>query len=102
MDLDMPATHPACGVPTVTDTARYGKAFADAWDRAHQQSQRRAGWAGHRGELPVVQGTPPRLVVDRPPGDHNPKPAWLRGTATGLHAGQADRSWQAYLRRFDI
>jgi DDE superfamily endonuclease len=36
IDLDKPATHPASAVSTVTDTSRYGKAFAYAWDRAHQ------------------------------------------------------------------
>jgi hypothetical protein len=89
-------------VSTVTDTARYGKAFADAWDAAHQQLQRRAGWAEHHGELPVVAGTLVRLVVDRLPGDRHPKPVWLWASATGLDAAHVDRLWQAYLRRFDI
>jgi hypothetical protein len=102
VDLDQPATHPASAVSTVTDTARYGKAFADAWDRAHQQLQRRAGWAEHHGELPVVEGTLVRLVVDRLPGDRHPKPVWLWASTTGLDAAQVDRLWQAYLRRFDI
>jgi len=102
VDLDQPATHPASAVSTVTDTARYGTAFADAWDRAHQQLQRRAGWAEHHGELPVVEGTLVRLVVDRLPGDRHPKPVWLWASATGLDAAAVDRLWQAYLRRFDI
>jgi hypothetical protein len=102
VDLDKPATHPVSAVSTVTDTARYGKAFVDAWDRAHQQLQRRAGWADHRGELPVVEGTLVRLVVDRLPSDRNPKPVWLWASATGLDRAQVDRLWQAYLRRFDI
>jgi hypothetical protein len=102
VDLDKPATHPASAVSTVTDTARYGKALADAWDRAHQQLQRRAGWADHRGELPVVEGTLVRLVVDRLPGDRHPKPVWLWASTTGLDTAAVDRLWQAYLRRFDI
>jgi hypothetical protein len=48
-------------VSTVTDTNRYGKAFADVWDRAHQQLQRRSAWAGHEGlsaltEFPSCRG----------------------------------------------
>ena len=102
IDLDKPATHPGAATSTVSDTSRYGKAFADAWDRAHQQLQRRAGWAGHEGQLPMVEGTLIRLVVDRLPGDRHPKPVWLWTSALGLHAAEVDRIWRAYLRRFDI
>jgi hypothetical protein len=102
IDLDQPQTHPASSVSTVTETSRYGKAFADAWDKAHQQLQRRAAWANHEGQLPTVRGTLIRLVVDRLPGDRNPKPVWLWASATGLDAGAVDRLWQAYLRRFDV
>jgi hypothetical protein len=102
IDLDEPATHPASAVSTMTDTVRYGKAFADSWDRAHQQLQRRAAWAEHHGELPAVEGTLIRLVVDRLPGDRNPKPVWLWASVTGLDAADVDRLWQAYLRRFDV
>jgi hypothetical protein len=102
IDLDEPATHPPATVSTVTDTSRYGKAFADAWDRAHQQLHRRAAWAGHEGQLPTVDGTLIRLIVDRLPGDRNPKPVWLWSSAIGLDASNVDRLWQAYLRRFDL
>jgi hypothetical protein len=102
VDLDQPDTHPATAVSTVTGTSRYGQAFADAWDRAHQQLQRRAAWTGHQGQLPTVEGTLVRLVVDRLPGDRNPKPVWLWASATGLGSSDVDRLWQAYLRRFDL
>jgi hypothetical protein len=102
IDLDEPATHPAAVLSTVTDTSRYGKAFADAWERAHQQLQRRGGWAGYEGQLPTVEGTLIRLVVDRLPGDRNPKPVWLWSSVVGLDASDVDRLWQAYLRRFDL
>lgn len=69
IDLDQPDTHPASTLSTLNDTTRYGKAFADAWDAVHQQLQRRGGWAEHQGQLPVVEGTLIRLVVDRLPGD---------------------------------
>jgi hypothetical protein len=102
IDLDQPAGHPVSAVSTVTETARYGQAFADSWDRAHQKLQRRAGWAEHEGPLPTVQGTLIRLVVDRLPGDRHPKPVWLWCSATGLDSSDVDRLWQAYLRRFDV
>jgi hypothetical protein len=102
IDLDQPHTHPAAAVSTVTDTSRYGQAFADAWDAAHQQLQRRGGWTDHEGQLPTVAGTLIRLVVDRLPGDRSPKPVWLWVSAFGLDADATDRIWQAYLRRFDV
>jgi hypothetical protein len=102
IDLDQPATHPAATVSTVTGTSRYGQAFADAWDRAHQQLHRRAAWAGHEGQLPLVEGTLIRLVVDRLPGDRNPKPVWLWSSVIGLGASDVDRLWRTYLRRFDL
>jgi hypothetical protein len=102
IDLDQPDTHPPAAVSTVNDTSRYGQAFADAWDGAHQQLQRRAGWAEHQGQLPAVEGTLIRLVVDRLPGDRSPKPVWLWASVIGLDAGDVDRIWQTYLRRFDV
>jgi hypothetical protein len=86
----------------MTDTSRYGMAYADAWHHAHQQLQRRAGWAEHEGELPTVAGTLIRLVVDRLPAERHPKPVWLWTSADGLDPAGVDRIWQSYLRRFDI
>jgi hypothetical protein len=102
IDLDQPHTHPTATVSTVNETTRYGQAFADAWDAAHQQLQRRAGWADHQGPLPTVEGTLIRLVVDRLPGERTPKPVWLWCSALGLDEATVDRIWQAYLRRFDV
>lgn len=102
IDLDKPATHPTSTVSTVAQTSRYGTAFADAWNRAHQHLQRRAAWVEHVGQLPTVEGTLIRLVVDRLPGDRSPKPVWLWASAINLGASDVDRAWQAYLRRFDL
>jgi DDE superfamily endonuclease len=102
IDLDEQAKHPASAVSTVTDTSRYGQAFADAWNRAHQKLQRRAGWAEHEGPLPAVEGTLIRLVVDRLPGDRNLKPVWLWCSAVDPDSSNVDRFWQSYLRRFDV
>lgn len=102
IDLDAPHTHPPATVCTVNDTTRYGHATAHAWDAAHQQLQRRAGWADHHGQLPTVPGTLIRLMVDRLPGDRNPRPVWLWASQIGFDAAAVDRIWRAYLRRFDL
>jgi DDE superfamily endonuclease len=95
-------TWPGPAVTTVTQTARYGTAAAWAWDRLHPKLERRAAWAGHDGELPVIDGTLIRLRVDHLPGDRHPKPVWLWSSATGAAPAEVDRLWQAFLRRFDL
>jgi hypothetical protein len=102
LDLDEPAGHPDPAVATISETSRYGAAFADAWDRVHPKLARRRGWAGHTGPLPIIEGTVIRLRVDRLPGDRHPKPVWLWASATGPAPATVDRAWQAYLRRFDV
>jgi hypothetical protein len=102
LKLADPRTWPAPAVTTVTETTRYGTARAAAWGRLHQQLAARAGWEHHDGELPVVEGTLIRLHVDHLPGDRSPGPLWLWSSRAGTCAGQVDRAWQAFLRRFDI
>ena len=87
---------------TATETARYGTARANAWARLHQQLASRAGWEDHDGELPVIEGTLIRLQVDHLPGDRSPDPLWLWSSRAGTSAAEVDRTWQAFLRRFDI
>jgi hypothetical protein len=99
---DKPDTHPAPDVATGTQTTRYGTAAAACWDRLHPQLTHRAAWEHHEGELPIVEGTAVRLVVERLPGDRTPDPIWLWSSAVGVDAAHLDRVWQAYLRRFDI
>ncbi len=36
------------------------------------------------------------------PGDRNPKPVWLWTSITAATTIDVDRSWQSYLRRFDL
>ena len=93
---------PTPAVTTVTGTTRYGTARATAWGRLHQRLACRAGWEDHDGELPVVEGTLIRLHVDHLPGNRNPEPLWLWSSAAGASAGEVDRAWQAFLRRFDL
>jgi DDE superfamily endonuclease len=102
LELADQQTWPAPAVATATGTTRYGTARAMAWSRLHQRLASRAGWEDHDGELPVIEGTLIRLAVDHLPGDRSPDPLWLWTTALGLSADAVDRTWQAFLRRFDI
>jgi DDE superfamily endonuclease len=97
-----PATWPGPAVTTVTDTARYGTATAMAWPRLHQRLEHRGSWEDHDGELPVVEGTLIRLAVDHLPGQRDADPVWLWSSRAGATAGEVNRAWQAFLRRFDI
>jgi hypothetical protein len=97
-----PATWPPAQVTTTTATSRYGTAVTAAWDRVHPRLTHRAAWLDHDGPLPVIEGTLIRLQVDHLPGDRNPKPVWLWFSRTGTTAGEVDRCWQAFLRRFDL
>jgi hypothetical protein len=97
-----PAGWPPPAVTTATGTARYGTARASAWGRLHQRLTSRAGWENHHGELPVIEGTLIRLQVDHLPGDRSPDPLWLWASRAGASAAEVDRTWQAFLRRFDI
>ena len=96
------ATWPAPAVVTTTATTRYGTAVAQAWDRLHPRLTHRSAWLDHGGPLPVIEGALIRLQVDHLPGDRDPKPVWLWCSRTGLLPGEADRLWQAFLRRFDL
>jgi hypothetical protein len=97
-----PATWPDPAVATRTQTSRYGTAEATAWPRLHQQLARRAGWEHHQGELPVVEGTLIRLQVDRLPGCRDAEPLWLWSSRAGTSEEEVNRTWQAFLRRFDL
>ena len=100
--LPDPATWPDPAVVTTTQTTRYGTAVAQAWDRLHPRLTHRSAWLDHDGPLPVIEGTLIRLQVDHLPGDRDPKPVWLWCSVTGAAPAEADRLWQAFLRRFDL
>ncbi|MGF7234091.1 MAG: NF041680 family putative transposase [Frankia sp.] len=100
--LTDPASWPEPAVTTSTDTARYGQTVATAWDRVHPRLTRRAAWERHAGQLPILEGTLVRLVVDHLPGDRHPKPLWLWCSTTDATPAQVDRWWQSFLRRFDL
>jgi hypothetical protein len=97
-----PGTWPDPDVVTRTDTSRYGGVCATAWDRLHPRLTRRAAWLEYDGDLPVLQGTLIRLVVDHLPGDGDPKPVWLWSSRVGASPSQVDRLWRTFLRRFDL
>ncbi|CAK7279830.1 hypothetical protein SGPA1_10608 [Streptomyces misionensis JCM 4497] len=62
-----PATWGTEQAVTDTDTRRYRKATAQAWDRPHPRLTRRAAWLDHDGLLPLIEGTVIRLVVEKLP-----------------------------------
>jgi hypothetical protein len=102
LKLSNQATHPGPEVTTITQTSRYGTATARAWHRMHPRLKARGAWAGHQGELPVIEGTLIQLTVDHLPHDHDPKPVWLWTSRPEAGPAEADLCWQAFLRRFDI
>ena len=67
----------------------------------HQQLASRAGWEGHHGQLPVIEGTLIRLAIDHLPGDRSPEPLWLWSSRAGTTAAEVNRAWHAFLRRFE-
>lgn len=97
-----PATWGTEQAVTVTDTRRYGKATARAWDRLHPRLTRKAAWLAHDGELPIISGTVIRLEVEHLPSGGDPKPIWLWWSRVDTTSTDVDRCWHAFLRRFDI
>jgi len=100
--FDDPQTWPDPAVTTRTDTTRYGTAEAMAWARLHQRLAHRDGWKDHDGELPIIEGTLIRLQVDHLPGQRDADPVWLWSSRAGATEEEANRTWQVFLRRFDI
>ena len=45
--------------------------------RMHPKLKARGAWAGHQGELPVIEGTLIKLTVEHLPHDRAFKPVWL-------------------------
>jgi hypothetical protein len=97
-----PTTWGQPDITTRTETRLYGPALIRAWDRLHPRLTHRIAWAGHAGNLPIIEGTVIRLEVTRLPSGAIPKPVWLWHSATSLDPAGVDLAWQAFLRRFDI
>lgn len=100
--LKDPGTWPEPDAAAVTETSRYGTAEARAWGRMHQKLEKRSAWEGHEGKLPVVEGTLIRLQVDHLPGCRDADPVWLWSSAAGASEDDVTRTWQSFLRRFDL
>jgi len=83
-------------------TARYGTMAVAAWDRMHPKLAKIAGWAGHPGKIPRIEGTLIQLRPARLPGYRELKPLWLWASVTGITAAEVTMLWQAFLRRFDL
>jgi hypothetical protein len=102
MKLDDPATWPAPAQRAASVHERYGNVAVAAWGRYHPQLQRRAGWAHHPDQLPIVEGTLILVRVDRLPGDRAPKPVWLWHSHPCVADLDMLRLFRAFLRRFDL
>lgn len=100
--LKDPRTWGPAATGSTGESPRYGAVEHRSWDRLHPRLLRRGNWEDHEGELPIIEGTVIRLDVDHLPGNSKPKPLWLWTNACGLTQAQADKYWQAYLRRFDL
>jgi len=59
-------------------------------------------WLDYDGDLPVLEGTLIRLVVDHLPSGSDPRPLWLWSSRVGASSSYANRLWQMFLRRFDL
>jgi len=91
--------------PSVTaggETPRHGAVQVTAWDRMHPKLAKIAGWAGHPGKIPRIEGTLIQLRPARLPGYRELKPLWLWASVTGATAAEVTTLWQAFLRRFDL
>ena len=102
LKLSDDAACPGPDVHTTTQTSRYGAADARAWHRMHPKLKARGAWAGHQGELPVIEGTLIKLTVEHLPHDRAPEPVWLWASCPDADPDEVNRCWQAFLRRFDI
>jgi hypothetical protein len=102
MKLDDPATWPAPACTATSVHERYGNVAVCAWGYYHPQLQRRAGWAGHPGALPIVEGALVHVTVDRLPGDRAPKPVWLWYSHPQAVDLDVLRLFRIFLRRFDL
>lgn len=87
---------------TSTQTDRYGRLDARAWENLHSRLTHRAAWIGHKGDLPVIDGTLIRLKTQRLPHTGEPTPLWLWTSMRGLDTTLWDSLWSAWLRWFDI
>lgn len=97
-----PETWPEPAIITATDTANYGKAEAEAWDRGQPRLTHRSAWLEHDGELLIVEGTLVRLNVEHLSKEREAPPVWLWSSKTGAAPADVDRWWQGFLRRFDL
>jgi hypothetical protein len=99
-----PVTWTGADITADAVSPRYGKLAVTAWHRRHQRLTRQnAGWADHRGPLPVIEGTLIRLAaVRRAAGYQALEPMWLWACGPPASPAEVAVLWQCYLRRFDL
>jgi hypothetical protein len=100
----VPASWRGADVTAAARSPRYGPLEVLAWRRRHQRLTRQnAGWAGHQGPLPVIEGTLIRLAAARRLSGYQAlEPMWLWASAPAAGEAEVAMAWQAYLRRFDL
>lgn len=96
-----PTTWRTPDVTTVTTDTRYGTITAQAWHGLHPKLGARGHWADY-DTPPIVKGTVIRVDVEHLPKATSrvKKTLWL--FRSGPEPFDLDRTWRAYLRRFDI
>ena len=99
--LEQPASLGEPALCAFVEHEQYGCVLVEAWAGVHPKLEKRCGWAGHVGVLPVVAGSVIRLRVERLPGDRDPEVVWLFTTGA-LDGDLMNTYWMTYLRRFDL
>jgi DDE superfamily endonuclease len=100
-ELRQPGTLGEPALTVLQDHDRYGYVIVEGWAGLHPKLERRAGWAGHQGPVPIVEGSVLRIRAGRLPGDRDPDPIWLFTTGP-LTWDLMNTYWRTYLRRFDL
>ena len=100
--LTDPSTWETPEAVTLTDTDRYGKFEARAWEGLHPWLKQRSAWIDHDDILPIIEGTVIRIQSERLPHTGTPEPVWLWTSSGGIDDELLDSLWSAWLRRFDI
>ncbi|GAB3236708.1 hypothetical protein GCM10027447_35260 [Glycomyces halotolerans] len=100
--LTDPSTWETPEAQTVTDTDRYGKFEAQAWEGLHPWLKQRSAWIEHDDTLPIIEGAVIRIESERLPHTGTPEPVWLWTNARSIDDELLDSLWSAWLRRFDV
>ena len=102
LKLSDPQTWPVPVVTTSTQTTRYGTAQAMAWGRLHQQLASRGSWEDHDARCRSSRAPSSGLPSITCPATAARNRYGCGHHAPGTSGAEVDRTWQAFLRRFDL